>query len=562
MTLSNSKTLLLATSYSWQVSLVNGNNTIAAEILRLLRNAGVETAFGIPGVHNLAFWNAVEKEMPQIINVRHEQTAVYAADGLARATGGIGVAITTAGPGAANALGAFGESSISKSPVLLISSEAPINNRVIGQYRGFLHEMEDQSALFAPLAKRLASGRLLANSASNGREALELIVEALHHVRAAPTGSAYVGIPADILNQELVPYDKEIQGNSEAILGFEEASELIENSDRIAIWAGGGAIEFSSALAVIANQLSALVVTSFSGRGVASESEGYLQLPIHEKEASQALNSADLLIIIGSQFDGMNTKNWTLNLPKKVIVIDSNPELHSRNIKIDISLKMNLSTNLFAALGRIPAKPKWIDAKDLANRTRNRISTSTDGARGMALVSAIDSSWPEFGQILCDMCIAGYWFGGYSTAKRPRRVAYPVGWGTLGFALPASIGAAVAGNPTLVICGDGGIAFALPELATIVQEKLPVTILLHDDGGYGMLRYDQKVMDHPKRGVDLLNPDWSLVAKSYGIDFVVTTIEKLSRELVSASSAASPKIILIKEELHPPKTTSPRWREN
>ena len=119
------------------MSSVNGSNTVAAEILRLLRSAGVETAFGIPGVHNLAFWNAFDKQMPRIISVRHEQSAVYAADGLARATGGIGVAITTTGPGAANAIGAFGEASISKSPVLLIASEAPIRNRAIGKYRGF-----------------------------------------------------------------------------------------------------------------------------------------------------------------------------------------------------------------------------------------------------------------------------------------------------------------------------------------------------------------------------------------------------------------------------------------
>ena len=278
------------------MSSVNGSNTVAAEILRLLRSAGVETAFGIPGVHNLAFWNALDKQMPRIISVRHEQSAVYAADGLARATGGIGIAITTTGPGAANAIGAFGEASISKSPVLLIASEAPIRNRAIGKYRGFLHEMEDQSALFAPLAKRLADGRVLANSASDAKEALNLIVEAIHHLRAAPTGSAYVGIPADILNQELVTYNQEITRSTDMTIDLKQTCELIKNSDRVVIWAGGGAIEFSGEIAGLADHLSALILTSFAGRGVANESEGYLQLPIHEKEASDALGSADLQI--------------------------------------------------------------------------------------------------------------------------------------------------------------------------------------------------------------------------------------------------------------------------
>ena len=129
--------------------------TVAAVILDILAERGVKQAFGIPGVHNLGFWNALSKSRPEIVSVRHEQSCVYAADGLARATGKLSVAITTTGPGAANTLGAFGEAAISGSQLLLISSETPMKNRVESGARGILHEMNDQSALFAPLAKRV-----------------------------------------------------------------------------------------------------------------------------------------------------------------------------------------------------------------------------------------------------------------------------------------------------------------------------------------------------------------------------------------------------------------------
>ncbi|MFZ9775035.1 MAG: thiamine pyrophosphate-dependent enzyme, partial [Candidatus Nanopelagicaceae bacterium] len=138
--------------------------------------------------------------------------------------------------------------------------------------------------------------------------------------------------------------------------------------------------------------------------------------------------------------------------------------------------------------------------------------------------------------------------------------AYPVGWGTLGFALPTSIGTAIDGTQTLVVAGDGGIAFALAELATLVQESLPITILLHDDGGYGMLRYDQKVMNAAERGVDLVNPDWRLLSESFGIRFKETTLDSLTSDLMEAQKRKGPNFLLLREPLSPPRTTSPRWR--
>ena len=546
--------------------------TVAAVILDLLANEGVKKAFGIPGVHNLGFWNALSKDRPEIVSVRHEQSCVYAADGLARATGKLSVAITTTGPGAANTLGAFGEAAISGSHLLLISSEAPIKNRSADGARGILHEMDDQSALFAPLAKRIKIGNedlVLAKSCKSAEDAVATVVDFLQFLSVAPAGVGYIGVPSDVLNQEFnqaVPdsSDKAVaylaqEKNRE--INFNLAKDLLAGVNKIGIWAGGGATNVSGEMAALADHLSAPIFTSFAGRGVGAVSKNYLNIPIHETEAEQLLAECEALLIFGSQLDGMNTKNWSIKFPKKILLVDANPKIALRNVSADLVLQTSDISAVITALKSLPARSSWADVSEISTQARKRIAASDKGKAGMALVTAIEKSWPSENYIVCDMAISGYWTGVYLQAKRARQISYPVGWGTLGFGLPASLGPSSAGVATLVICGDGGIAFGLGELATVAQEQLPLTILLHDDGGYGMLRFDQQVMKHPERGVNLFNPDWQVLAQSFGIEFIQTNLAELSEVLAKRSVNSTPGIVLIQDPIYPPKSTSPRWSE-
>jgi len=546
--------------------------TVAAVILDLLANEGVKKAFGIPGVHNLGFWNALSKDRPEIVSVRHEQSCVYAADGLARATGKLSVAITTTGPGAANTLGAFGEAAISGSHLLLISSEAPIKNRSTDGARGILHEMDDQSALFTPLAKRVKLGNedvVLAKSCKSSEEAVATVVEFLKLLSVAPVGVGYIGIPSDVLNQEFTQAIPKLSDRAASYLAQEKnrgidldlAKNLLTGVNKIGIWAGGGAANFSGEIAALADHLSAPIFTSFAGRGVGSLSKNYLNIPIHESEAEKLLAECEALLIFGSQVDGMNTKNWSIKFPNKIILVDANPKIALRNISADLVLQTSDIASVITAFKSLPARSNWVDVGEITSQARNRIARSDKGQAGMALVSAIEKSWPSENYIVCDMAISGYWTGVYLQAKRARQISYPVGWGTLGFGLPASLGPSAAGFATLVICGDGGIAFGLGELATVAQEQLPLTILLHDDGGYGMLRFDQQVMKHPERGVNLFNPDWQVLTQSFGIEFIQTNLDELSEILSRRSVSSTPGIVLIKDPIYPPKSTSPRWSE-
>lgn len=534
-------------------------NTVAGVILNLLWAAGVRTTFGIPGVHNLAFWNAVGPNRPRIVGVRHEQTTVYAADGLARATGGLGVAFTTTGPGAANTLGAFGEAAVSGSPVLVISSEAPIGRRDPDGTRGLLHEMDDQASLFEPLAKTM-DDEILAVSVTTAEDAVFEALRLIQETMEAPRGSAYLGIPADILDQ---PFEGDIPVafdglHLSAAPDVSDAVEEISRTQRIVIWAGGGAVDNSDDIAKLAKHWNAPVITTFAGRGIAADSPWVVKAPIHEPEVENILANAEVLVAIGTDLDGMNTKNWKLSWPQKIILINIDPTIALRNIEASVVIdEARLTSVCESLISRTDARSAWTDVENLNTSIRTRLKADPKSERGIALVEAIESAWSTDANIVCDMSVCGYWVGVYSTPTRPRRIAYPVGWGTLGFGLPAAIGPAADGSKTLAVCGDGGVAFALGELATIAQEKLPYTLLIVDDGGYGMLRFDQQVMGHPERGVDLFSPDWKTLAAAFGLAYTDATIETLADHL----KQEQPGIIVIRETLYPPKSTSPRWNE-
>ena len=166
--------------------------TGAQLIVDALEREGVEVAFGLPGVHNLALWEALRESSIRLVGVRHEQAAAYAADGYARATGKLGVALTTTGPGAANTLGAVGEAWASRSPILVIATDIPAALRRPGVYRGVLHETTDQAAMFGPVVKE-------AFTVSGARNLVQIAEHAIEWARHPPYRPVYLGVPTDLL---------------------------------------------------------------------------------------------------------------------------------------------------------------------------------------------------------------------------------------------------------------------------------------------------------------------------------------------------------------------------
>ncbi len=522
---------------------------MARQILDTATAGGAGRVFGLPGVHNLAFWRGA----PAPVVVRHEQAAVYAADGWARATGGLGAAVVTTGPGAANAVAAFGEAAAARSPVLLVASEIPQVLRRPGRVRGVLHESRDQAALFAPLAKAVFTPRTPAEVAA-------AVPVAVDTALAHPRGPVYVDVPADVLARPAAPAPARTPRPT--VPGDPTAAAAILEGARVVLWAGGDALDVADEVGALAMHLGAPVVASFRGRGVPPAGHpAAVGVPPHEPEAAELIGSADVLLVVGGDLDGMNTRNWTMPRPPRLVVLDAAAPADPPEWGADATVTGPLDATIAALRGLLPSREPWAPA-GLRENVLSRLRADPATAEATALLDAVESARTVDTVLVCDMAVAGYWVGGYAAAPAPRRLAYPVGWGTLGFGLPAALGAAAAGHPVIAVCGDGGLMMALGELATLVQERLPVTVLVVDDGGYGMLRYDQERAGEPASGVDLVTPDFVALAASFGLAATaVGSVAELAAPLAAAVGSRAPHLVHVPARLTPPRTTSPRWHE-
>ncbi len=533
----------------------------AQAVVEALEELGVEVAFGLPGVHNLALWRELDRSPIRLVGVRHEQTAAYAADGYARTGGGLGVALTTTGPGAANTLGAVGEAWASRSPVLVIATDVPSTVRRPGVWRGALHEAADQAAMFAPVVKHLER----ANSAGSLRAVVE---HAGRMALAAPSRPAYVEVPTDFLSAEAGEPDPVRPAPAAPPRARDEhvarAAELVNPSRRPLIWAGGGAREAGDAVAALAERLVAPVISTWSARGVlAPDHPCLVQVPPHVPECGALWDEADCVIAIGTDLDAMMTQGWRMPAPPHLVTVNVDPADASKNYLPDVELEAD-AADATTSLARRVGERGGLEALgrrvgELNASALRSLEASDPGA--VELLKAI-AALPDDAVVVCDMCIPGYWLGGFHLPRAPRQLMYPLGWGTLGCAFPQALGAALAGRgPVVSVSGDGGFLYACGELATAAQERIAMTAVVVDDGGYGMLRFDQDQHGDPHVGVDLLTPDFSALAGSFGVRSHAS--EGFSGDFAAAllrhAALDEPSLLTTKAALGPPPNVSPRW---
>jgi acetolactate synthase-1/2/3 large subunit len=538
--------------------------TGASRLVQMLEQLEVRLAFGLPGVHNLPIFKALSESDIRLVGVRHEQAAVYAADGYARATGRLGVALVTTGPGAANTLGATGEAMASGSPVLVIATDIPAALRREGVYRGVLHETRDQTAMFRPVTK---SATLVQNADAIAAAVLESGVEAL----SAPSGPVYLGVPTDLLSHPVsagaVEMPRPVGGPELAPAALERAGGLLASAQRPLIWAGGGAVRSGAGPVVgeLALRLAAPVITTYMGCGLLSpEHPCAAPGPVHAKEVAVLWDEADVVLAVGTDFDGMMTQNWLLPAPPALISINIDEAEANKSYASDVTLVGDARAVLEQLLPRTAPRDGLPELQRRLAAIAGELADSieADDAQAKRFLEVTERALPADAVVLADMCIPGYWLGGYRRVPSPRKLAYPVGWGTLGFAFPASLGAGLAdAGPTVCVVGDGGFLFACGELATVVQARIPVTIVLVDDRGYGMLRFDQRRAGDDPFGVDLVGPDFAALAESFGVPAV--TVDgfgaEFEDELRRSIAGGEARMIVVRAALKPPPTTSPRW---
>ena len=539
--------------------MTDGTTTGAQSVARTLRSLGVEIAFGLPGVHNIALWPAFQEVGIRIVGSRHEQGTVYAADGLARTTGGLGVALTTTGPGAANTVGAVGEAWASHAPVVVIATDIPTSQRRAGVYRGVLHESIAQAAMFVAITKSTID-------VADADGITTAIIAAATLAQSAPTGPVYVGIPTDLLNiGTTAATGGDVAGEwATSSPDVQPLIDAIADSERPMLWIGGGARGANAGIDALATRLGAPVITTYQGRGILPAGHPLLVgAPPQEPRIIDLIAQSDLAIVIGSDLDAMNTMAWKLPLPSRRVAINVDPADAAKNYSMDVTVAADARiAGLIAS--EVPRREPWAgDLDALVAELREEIRTTPETAQSMEFLERTEAALPGDAIVFADMCVAGYWLAGHLKVRTARALHYPMGWGTLGYAFPAAIGAAAAfqaeRRAVVSFSGDGGMLFAIGELATAAQEGLPLTAVVVDDGGYGMLRYGHDPDED--LGTELTTPDFAAVARGFGIiartvDGVGATYEAA---LADAVASGGPNLLHVRARLYPPRSTSPRW---
>jgi acetolactate synthase I/II/III large subunit len=514
-------------------------------VVDALETLGAETAFGLPGVHALGIWEALRESSIRYVGFRTELNAAFAADGYARAGGRPAALLLSTGPGALNSLTGLMEASSAHVPLVAIASQIPRD--LIGRGRGYLHELRDQRASFTPIVKWSARAR-------SAGDVPELLAEAWQRAQAAPSGPVFVEIPVDVLTGETDTQATGLDGKPPAPVvpasdSLDEAARLLADAERPLVWAGSGVLRSGAweELRAVAEALRAPVVTSYMGKGAFPEDDDLSAGSACDEAAfGELVADADAILVVGSELGAETTQQYRLQFGGELVQIDADEERIGATFAA-LGLVGDAQATLAALAERLPRREPDGRAEERARAVRERIASGLDEQgreleRG--LLATVREAVPRETAIGWDMTILAYWAGAHFPALDPRRFLYPLGSGTLGYAWPAALGAAVAlGQPTLAVVGDGGFLYGVQELATARQHDLPTTLLLVDDGGYGILREYQREAYGETFAVDLAQPDFPELARSFGIPVESTTPDTLGEALVRALDTAGPAVV-------------------
>jgi len=528
------------------------SDTAAEGIVRCLESAGIGAVFGIPGLYNMPLFEALRaRSSIRVVAVRHEQGAAFMADGYARASGREAACLLLPGCGVTNAMTGLSEAYADSSPVLILATQ--VAREFIDQNRGLLHELTGQLGIVGAVSKH--SARI--ERPGQVREVMRTSLRALRSGRPRPV---QIEIPVDVQEEPLdwpeeVPF--ELPSVERAVPSLEEveaAVEALAGCSRPLIYAGGGCIsgDARDVLVAVAEQLGAPVVTTGMGAGAIPADHDLACGVAWDVSADLAplVAASDLLLAVGTRFNQSMTRSWTLPLPPVTIRIDVDEDEIRRNLTFGHLLLGDAKATL--GLLRDGLTAKGVDCRGAVDsRLADALAVYRDEhvrrvGSTTPWLAAMRGSIPRDGIISADMTVFWADMLGSFPVYEPRTMLFPWGMGTLGFALPAAIGAKLAApdRPVVAIAGDGGVLFTATELATAVQEKLAIPLVVVNNQGYGMIKKQQVKRYGEGVAVDLDAPDFVTFAEAFGAGGErVNTPEQLADALERALAAAGPTVI-------------------
>ncbi|MBJ3764594.1 5-guanidino-2-oxopentanoate decarboxylase [Maribius pontilimi] len=515
---------------------------------QLIEAMGIDTIFGIPGVHTVELYRGLPQTGLRHVTPRHEQGAGFMADGYARASGRPAACFIISGPGMTNIATAMGQAYADSVPMLVVSSV--LARAHLGRGEGRLHELRDQSSLVSGVAA-------FSQTVMDPAALAPILSRAAATFSSARPRPVHVELPLDIITAEGSPGAITAPPAKPAPCpdAIDRAANAIRAATRPLVIFGGGLAGDPDAARALAEAIGAPVVPTINGKGLLPPGHPLLVgslLP--ERPVLDELTAADVVLALGSELGETDTLLFGgyPEISDTLIRVDIDPDQMTRTAPADIAILSDAAAAA-RALADALGSPAQTDG---AQRTTTLRQAALDG---------LDPSYLAHGRIFDRIAKAfpGVLIAGDSTqpvygANLTYDPAQPRSWfnsatgfGTLGYGLPAAFGAKLGcpDRPVMSLIGDGGIQFTLPELATAVELKLPVPVLLWNNRGYGEIASYMRDRDIPEIGVHIHTPDFQMLARGFGARATTaTTLDDLIAALESAFAASGPTVIEIDDD--------------
>jgi thiamine pyrophosphate-dependent acetolactate synthase large subunit-like protein len=512
-----------------------GTVTGGQAVTQALAAHGVDVVWGIPGTHNLEIYAHLPGAGIRHVSPRHEQGAGYAADGYARVTGRPGVCIMTSGPAILNAATALAQAYSDSVPVLAVSPGMPLRHP--GRGNGELHETKDQRAALEAIVA-------YSHRVTSVAEIPVAVAQAFAAMTSGRPRPVHLEIPLDVLEERgkaQVVRPLHVPVSVPAAAALDGAATRLAEAARPAVLVGGGARGAAAELRALAERLGAPVVCTINGKGVLPEDHPLSAgAGLARSAVRELVEDSDVVLVVGSGLAPSEQWSGPLPLADKVIRVDVDPAQAITNVVPLLAVIGDAAVALAGLLARLGAgagggerAARW--------RARHLEEAAELGARWSWILDAVGAALGRDGIVAGDSAMVCY-HGAVAALPRytPASFLYPTGYGTLGYGLPAAIGAKL-GRPdarVIALLGDGGIMFTVAELAAAAQLRLPLPVVVVDNGGYGEIRDAMAERDDPVHAVDLETPDFMGLGKALGctgavVDDGTPLVDALERGLAS-----------------------------
>lgn len=527
--------------------------TGAQAIVKVLQEQGVETVFGYPGGAVIPLYNALYDAPLKNVLTAHEQGAIHAADGYARASGKVGVCIATSGPGATNIVTGLATAYLDSIPVVAISGQVPVAN--LG--RDSFQEI-DIVGVTMPITKYNAIVR-------KSEELVPMLRLAFAIAKNGRPGPVLIDIPSDLQVKELEYPELEKVELPEVLKAdegiIEKAAAALNEAERPVLMVGGGAVTSSveKELIELAHRADLPVVSTLMGLGVYPGSDeraiGLTGMHGH-MDCNLAVANADVLVVAGSRLSDRVTGDRNRYAGTKTIIqMDIDQSEIDKNVGVTLALDGDLKETLakFLPLVKEGKHPEWWAQIREWDKMEDR--SVADGSRLTApwVMTQLTKTFAEKDTIyVTDVGQNQMWAAQYLTIDKPRHHLTSGGCGTMGFGLPGAMGAAFAKPDSQIvhICGDGGFKMTGLEMFTASRENLPLISIVINNSCLGMVRQWQQLFYNERYSNTILTEfDFVGFAKSCGADGrTVTTCEEFTAALAEAQNRTKPFLIEVRIE--------------